>query len=68
MMTTNSMTPADPTSPDPGAVQQEYGELATVYAAKRAETAEALGRDASARQWRKVEQDVQADCEDAKNG
>jgi hypothetical protein len=67
-MTANSITSADPTTPDPGAVQQEYGELAPVYAAKRAEAAVALGRDASARKWRQVEQDVQPHGDGPDNG
>lgn len=67
-MTANSMTSANPTSPDPGEVEQKYGEFAAVYASNRAEAAEALGRGASARKWRQVEQDVQSKGDGADNG
>jgi hypothetical protein len=67
-MTANSMTSADPAKPDRRAVEQEYGELAGVYAAKRAEAAEALGRNASARKWRQVERDFCSGDDGADNG
>ena len=60
-MTNDSIASNEPAEPNPDAVEEEYGDLAAVYAESRAEAAQALGRETSARKWRNVEGEIETD-------
>ena len=61
-MDKKSETSTEPVNADADAVEEKYGELAALYAESRSATAAALGREGSARKWRKVEDAVEAEA------